>query len=169
MKDDFFLGLGSNLGDRLGQLQSALDGLMAGGCRLVASSSVYETPPWGFEEQPAFLNAVVQVSFDGDPRDLLQLAMQVEHALGRVRAEHWGPRAIDIDLLACGPLQLRGQRLVLPHPLLQERAFVLLPWAEIAPDFEVAGLETTVATLLARLPQADMASIVPVGVLSQVR
>jgi 2-amino-4-hydroxy-6-hydroxymethyldihydropteridine diphosphokinase len=167
MKDEFFLGLGSNLGNRLGQLQSSLAGLQAGGCRLVASSSVYETPPWGFEEQPAFLNAVVQVSYEGDPMELLQLAMQVEHALGRVRAGHWGPRAIDIDLLACGQLQLRGQRLVLPHPLLQERAFVLLPWAEIAPEFEVVGLGMTVATLLARLPKADMESIVTVGILSQ--
>ncbi len=167
MKDEFFLGLGSNLGNRLGQLQSSLAGLLSGGCRLVASSSVYETPPWGFEEQPAFLNVVVQVSYEGDPMELLQLAMKVEHALGRVRAGHWGPRAIDIDLLACGQLQLRGQRLVLPHPLLQERAFVLLPWAEIAPDFEVVGLGMTVATLLARLPLADMESIVTVGILSR--
>jgi 2-amino-4-hydroxy-6-hydroxymethyldihydropteridine diphosphokinase len=160
MKDAVFLGLGSNLGDRLRHLQAAIEGLQKGGCRLIKSSSVYETPPWGLEEQPAFLNMVIQVGFDQEPIQLMELALYVEHQLGRTRNTKWGPRTIDIDLLAFGDLKVLSQRLVIPHPLLQERAFVLLPWAEIAPDFVVAGLGKSVQELLDGLAVEEKEGIV---------
>jgi 2-amino-4-hydroxy-6-hydroxymethyldihydropteridine diphosphokinase len=165
MDDAVFLGLGANLGDRATQMQQALDGLAAGGCRVVRVSALYETPPWGLAAQPAFYNAVVQVAYGQSPMDLLQLAMAVEQGLGRVRSAHWGPRLIDIDLLAFGQVQLVGQRLVVPHPLLQERAFVLVPWCEIAPDFIVPGLDKSVLELTAELPAAARVGIRPVGTL----
>lgn len=153
------------MGDRRAQLQNALAALEAAACKILRCSSVYETPPWGLQEQPAFLNAVVQVQWGQTAMELMDLALQVEQQLGRVRAVAWGPRTIDIDLLAFGTLELRGQRLTIPHPLLQARAFVLLPWAEIAPDFVVAGLGKSVASLLQALPTEDCVSIQRLGAL----
>lgn len=150
----------------MAQLQNALAALKARGCKPLCCSSVFETPPWGLQEQPAFLNAVVQVHWEQSAMELMELALQVEHDLGRVRAVAWGPRTIDIDLLAFGELELRGQRLTIPHPLLQARAFVLLPWAEIAPEFVVPGLLQPVDQLLQALPADERASIKRIGALA---
>jgi 2-amino-4-hydroxy-6-hydroxymethyldihydropteridine diphosphokinase len=165
MNDAIFLGLGSNLGDRLACLQAAVAQLVAEGCVLERASAVYETPPWGMEAQPAFLNAVIEIRTTLDASDLLQLMMAVETRLGRKRVAHWGPRTIDIDLLAYGDLGLVSQRLHVPHPLLQDRAFVLLPWAEIAPNFVVAGLGQSVGQLLEALSEDARSAIAPVGAL----
>ncbi|MBK9450398.1 MAG: 2-amino-4-hydroxy-6-hydroxymethyldihydropteridine diphosphokinase [Bacteroidetes bacterium] len=161
MENGIFLGLGSNLGDRRAALATAIERLSSEGAKVVQSSKVYETPPWGNLDQPAFLNTVVEVTFNGEPEELLFIILKVENQLGRVRSVHWGPRVIDIDLLAFGSEIIVGQRLSVPHPLLAQRAFVLVPWAEIAPNFLVAGIGKTVAELMEELPIQDRQAIRP--------
>ena len=130
-----YLALGSNLGDRLAHLQSAVDGLSrAPGTRVVAVSRVYETDPVGGPEQDAYLNAVVGVDTDLDPHALLNVAQQCERAAQRVRAERWGPRTLDVDVLLYDDLEIDTEDLVVPHPRMWERAFVVVPLREIAAD-----------------------------------
>jgi 2-amino-4-hydroxy-6-hydroxymethyldihydropteridine diphosphokinase len=136
------LGLGGNIGDA----RAILDRGVAMFCdgrevRLLARSSDYRTRPWGVEDQPAFVNLCLLVSAALAPRDLLARAHAVERALGRARAHEsrWGPRTIDIDILAYDDLTLNEPDLILPHPRLFERAFVLLPLAEIVPERVIAG------------------------------
>jgi len=119
--------------------------------RLLAQSSDYKTPPWGIEDQPAFVNRCIAVETALTPRALLHRALAVERMLGRDRGreQRWGPRAIDIDLLAYDDLKIDEPGLALPHPRLFERAFVLVPLAEIAPDRMIAG--TRVRDALARV------------------
>ena len=159
MENGIFLGLGSNLGDRLGTIRKAIQLLSGQGALMTAASHVYETPPWGNVDQPAFLNMVIEIAFPGDPEELLSIMLATENQLGRVRSVHWGPRAIDIDMLAFGSEIILGQRLTVPHPLLGERAFVLVPWAEIAPGFMVPGKQKTVQELLDLLPASACEAI----------
>ena len=130
-----FLGLGSNLGDRLTNLQGAVD-LLHGepGLRVVASSRVWETVPVGGPPQPDYLNAVIRVETDLSARDLLDAAHRVEERLGRVRKERWGARSIDIDVLLFDEETIDESDLVVPHPRLTQRAFVLLPLLELVAD-----------------------------------
>jgi 2-amino-4-hydroxy-6-hydroxymethyldihydropteridine diphosphokinase len=130
-----FLGLGSNLGDRHAALQRAAD-LLAGepGVRLTRSSRVWETDPVGGPPQPDFLNAVVRAETDLEPAGLLAACQRVEAALGRVRAERWGPRTIDVDVLLYGAKAIDTPDLTVPHPRMVERAFVLMPLLEIDPN-----------------------------------
>lgn len=147
--DRVFIALGSNLGDRAGWLQQAQEKMFgAPTVQLVAASSVYETEPVGKIDQPAFLNQVLEVRTTLTPEKLLSRLLQVELGLGRVRSERWGPRNIDLDLLAFGDRNCKTSKLVLPHPELHRRRFVLQPWAEIAPEFVVPGFFATVAKLL---------------------
>jgi 2-amino-4-hydroxy-6-hydroxymethyldihydropteridine diphosphokinase len=136
------LGLGSNLGDRLDYLQAAVDTLTETPDIVpVAVSGVYETEPVGGPEgQPAFLNAVLLLDTMLSARTLVERALAVEDAYGRSRLERWGPRTIDIDLLAVGSEVIDEPGLTVPHPLAAQRAFVLQPWAEIDPDFDLPGL-----------------------------
>ncbi len=135
-----FLGLGSNLGDRLATLQRALELLDdATGVRVVASSRVYETDPVGGIEQPDFLNAVVEVETDLSARGLLQACMRVEAELGRVRETRWGPRTIVIDILVFGREAIDEPDLLVPHPRTHERSFALVPLLELEPDPVLAG------------------------------
>ncbi len=130
-----YLGLGSNLGDRLETLQRAVDLLADRGARAVASSRVWETEPIGGpDDQPPFLNAVVRVETDLDADDLLGAVNAVEAALGRVREIRWGPRTIDVDVLLVDDLVLDDPRLTIPHPRMTERAFVILPLLELDPE-----------------------------------
>jgi 2-amino-4-hydroxy-6-hydroxymethyldihydropteridine diphosphokinase len=130
-----FLGLGSNLGDRLTNLQGAVDLLQSEpGLRVAASSRVWETVPVGGPPQPDYLNAVIGVETDLSARDLLEVAHRVEARLGRVRKERWGARSIDVDLLLYDEESIEEADLVVPHPRLRERAFVLLPLLELAED-----------------------------------
>jgi 2-amino-4-hydroxy-6-hydroxymethyldihydropteridine diphosphokinase len=154
-----FVGIGSNLGDRLGQLCQAARLLDEAGCKLLQSSSIYATAAWGKLDQPDFLNAVLELQWAGEPMQLLHLAMEVEAKLGRERHELWGPRSLDVDLLAIGELQLHSQRLSLPHPYIPQRAFVLVPWAEIAPDFHMKPWEKTVLEMRDSLPEEDRAGV----------
>ena len=152
------LSIGSNLGDRLARLQSVIDGLADA---VVAVSPIYETDPWGGVEQAPFLNALVIADDPAcDGQAWLSRAQEFERAAGRVRGERWGPRSLDVDLIACyGETELiaREPNLSLPHPLAHLRAFVLVPWLAIDPDarLTVAGTSRTVASLLAELAPAD--------------
>jgi len=137
-----FLALGGNVGDVHATFARAITMLCDGAAvRLVARSSDYRTAPWGVIDQPAFLNAVIAVATELSPHELLARALACERALGRDRAHErrWGPRPIDIDLLAYGDVKLQDANLTLPHPHLFERAFVLVPLAEIAADRLIAG------------------------------
>jgi 2-amino-4-hydroxy-6-hydroxymethyldihydropteridine diphosphokinase len=134
-----FLGLGSNLGDRLPNLQRAVDLLAATpGIAVVRSSRVYETTPIG-PPQPDFLNAVVEVETALEPGDLLAACSDVERELHRVRGIHWGPRTIDVDLLTYGDRVVETNELIVPHPRMHERAFVLVPLLELAEDPPLPG------------------------------
>ena len=130
-----FLGLGSNLGDRLTNLQGAVDLLQhEPGLRVTASSRVWETVPVGGPPQPDYLNAVLRVETDLSARDLLDAAHRVEARLGRVRKERWGARSIDVDLLLFDEETIVEEDLVVPHPRMHQRAFVLLPLLELVAD-----------------------------------
>jgi 2-amino-4-hydroxy-6-hydroxymethyldihydropteridine diphosphokinase len=134
-----YLGLGSNLGDRLAHLQGAVDGLASTpGVRVVAVSSVYETTPVGGPPQDDYLNAVVALDTELTPRALLDVAHVLEARARRVRTERWGPRTLDVDVLLVGDLEVAEPDLVVPHPRLRERAFVLLPLADVDPAWKPA-------------------------------
>jgi 2-amino-4-hydroxy-6-hydroxymethyldihydropteridine diphosphokinase len=142
------IALGGNVDD----VRSTFDQAIAKLCsddavRLTARSSDYRTPPWGITEQAPFVNAVIAVTTSLTPHDLLARAQECERALGRKRAleRRWGPRTIDIDLLAYDDLVLIDRDLILPHPHMLERAFVLVPLAEIAADRVIAGVQVSAA------------------------
>jgi 2-amino-4-hydroxy-6-hydroxymethyldihydropteridine diphosphokinase len=147
-----YIALGSNLGDSKRLVRDAMAALgQLPGTRLVASSGLYLTKPWGVTEQPSFVNAVAGVTTTLAPRALLEALLDTERVFGRVRdGERWGPRTLDLDLLLHGDRVLDEDGLSLPHPRLAERAFVLLPLAEIAPTLDIPGLGL-VADLLARV------------------
>ena len=132
------LGLGSNIGDRLGHLRTAVASLS----EVTAVSSVYETDPVGGPEQGRFLNIVVAVETDLDPRELLGVCHRLESAAGRVRDVRWGPRTLDVDILWIDGVTVDEPDLQIPHPRIGERRFVLEPLAEVAPDVLPAGWET---------------------------
>jgi 2-amino-4-hydroxy-6-hydroxymethyldihydropteridine diphosphokinase len=129
-----YFGIGSNLGDRLGNLQLAVDHLAAAdGVDVVGVSPVYETAPVGGPEQPDFLNAVIAVDTTQTAHELLTLAQSIEVAAARVRTVHWGPRTLDVDVLLVGDERIDDPDLVVPHPRMAERAFVVVPLADLDP------------------------------------
>ncbi|MFG2893809.1 2-amino-4-hydroxy-6-hydroxymethyldihydropteridine diphosphokinase [Streptomyces sp. NPDC048248] len=145
------ISLGSNLGNRLETLQGAVDALEdTPGLRVKAVSPVYETEPWGVEagSQPSYFNAVVLIKTTLPPASLLERGHAIEEAFERVRDERWGPRTIDVDILAYQDVVSDDPQLTLPHPRAHERAFVLVPWYDIDPEAEVPG-RGVVAELLA--------------------
>ena len=134
------LAFGSNLGDSAGMIGRAIAALDAMvDVSVTARSSLYATPPWGVEDQPDFVNACALVETVLAPLDLLTACKDLEVALGRVPGARWGPRLIDIDVLWMDGVSLESERLTLPHPRMRERAFVLVPLAEIAPELVVGG------------------------------
>lgn len=135
-----YLSLGGNLGDPAKSMGSALRMLDEdAGNRVSKVSSLYRTPPWGKLDQPDFLNAAAELVTTLSPRTLLELCLDAERRLKRVREERWGPRLIDIDILTYGEQVIHEAGLEVPHPRMLERAFVLAPLAEIAPDVSVGG------------------------------
>jgi 2-amino-4-hydroxy-6-hydroxymethyldihydropteridine diphosphokinase len=157
-----FIGLGGNVGDVRSTFERAVALLCEDtALRLTARSSDYRTPPWGVTEQPPFLNAVIAVATSLPPHDLLARAQACERALGRDRVteQRWGPRPIDLDLLAYDDLVLHDPGLTLPHPHLFERAFVLVPLAEIAPERVIAGIRVREA--LERVDASGIEKLAP--------
>ncbi|MDR5683119.1 MAG: 2-amino-4-hydroxy-6-hydroxymethyldihydropteridine diphosphokinase [Armatimonadota bacterium] len=145
-----FLSLGSNLGDREANLRRAVALLSEHGVAVVQRSAVYETAPVGRTDQPPFCNMVVEARTSLAPRALLERLQAIERTLGRVRAQRWGPRTIDIDILLYGDRAVAESDLQIPHPRMRDRAFVLVPLAAIAPDLELPD-GTRIAELLPRV------------------
>ena len=144
-----YLGLGGNLGDPQAAMAAALRSIDArDDCRVVAVSRLFRTPPWGKTDQPDFLNACAAIETDLSPRPLLALCLETEQRFKRVRQERWGPRTLDIDVLDHGGKSYADDHLLLPHPRIAERAFVLVPLCDIAPELMIAG--ESAATLAER-------------------
>ncbi len=136
-----FVGLGSNLGDRLANLKAAVDALRAtSGVEAVRTSSVYETDPVGVEDQPVFLNAVAELRTDLGPQETLARLKEIEAEIGRTPREHWGPREIDLDLLLYGDEVIDDGALEVPHPEMAHRSFVLVPLMEIDREVVIPGV-----------------------------
>ena len=152
-----YVGVGSNLGDRWGRLAHAARELRAtAGVALVQASRVYDAAPIG-PPQPRYLNAVLELETSLPALDVLDLVQEVERTGGRVRGpERWGPRTLDLDLLLYGEAVVRVPRLVVPHPGLAVRRFVLAPLGELCPERTVPGTGRTVAQLLALVPPEDV-------------
>ncbi len=155
-----FIALGTNLGDRLANLCTAIESLAPDVC-VTRESTIYETPPWGYTEQPAFLNMVIEAGTNLSPHALLIYLKKRESALGRVKLFQNGPRQIDLDILFYDELILDDENLTIPHPRLHERGFVLVPLADIAPEFEHPVLKESVETLLNNV---DTSEITPFSV-----
>ena len=157
-----YLGLGGNLGDPQAAMASALQNIDASsGIAVRAVSSLYRTPPWGKIDQPDFLNAVARVETRLEPRALLDACLAAETALKRVRAERWGPRVIDIDVLWFEGRQIDAPGLQIPHPRMLERAFVMAPLAEIAPELVLDGRAAT--AIAGALDCSGIAQVTPDG------
>lgn len=158
------IAFGGNVGDARALLDRAVGRFCDGDVvRLIARSSDYRTPPWGVEDQPPFVNLCLVVATELSPQDLLRHALAVEREFGRERARErrWGPRPVDIDILAYDDLTLEEPGLTLPHPRLFERAFVLVPLAEIAGERAIAGRR--IADALARLDTRGIERLPPRG------
>mgnify|MGYP002633703387 CR=1 FL=1 len=141
--DEAWVGVGSNLGDRAATIAAAVAALPG----VLCVSPLVETEPWGIVDQPWFLNGVVQLRWDGSPRDLLERCLAIERDLGRVRALRNGPRAIDLDVLIAGCSRVTDSDLQVPHPGIASRRSVLEPWAAVAPELVVPGLGRTLEEL----------------------
>lgn len=153
-----YLGLGTNLGDRAGNLRQALARLKQS-IRITAVSSIYETEPWGVREQPRFLNMAVGGETALTPDELLQTVKAIEREMGRTDGVRYGPRVIDIDILLYDDLIVRQTGLEIPHPRLTERAFVLAPLAEIAGAVIPPGFSESVAELARHVPDMEQVQL----------
>lgn len=153
------IGLGSNLGDREAHLAGAARALARmGGTRILAASSVWQTPPVGPAGQPDYLNACLRIETVLTPQALLEACLVIEQAHGRERRERWGPRTLDMDILWYDDLEMASDALTLPHPRLTQRAFVLAPLTEIAADVCVSG-----ETVSAHLSRLDTEGLIRLG------
>jgi 2-amino-4-hydroxy-6-hydroxymethyldihydropteridine diphosphokinase len=160
------ISIGGNVGYGGHDVRTTLDHAVAALCdgeavRLVARSSDYSTPPWGVTDQPPFTNLALAVETTLAPRALLERALRIETAFGRDRAheQRWGPRTLDIDIIAYDDVAIDEPGLTLPHPRLFERAFVLVPLAEIAPDFRIKGIR--IADAVAEVPTSGIEKLPP--------
>ena len=159
-----YLGLGANLDDPRRQLSEALKRLNAADeVEVTRVSTFYRNPPLGPENQPWYVNAAARVRTRLGPEELLRLLQQVEAALGRVRGEHWGPRRLDLDLLLYNGEVIFAPNLVVPHPEMHRRGFVLVPLAEIAPQAWHPVLGKSAGDLLAELNPADREAVQPLA------
>ncbi len=153
--DGIFIGLGSNLGKPIEQIVTVLKQFEDVGISVVKASALYKTPPWGKTDQPDFINQVIQIEWKDSkagPISLMSMLLNIEERMGRIRAEKYGARIIDLDLLAYHQQTLQLEMLSLPHPEIVNRAFVLMPWVAIAPQFWLPDSRQTVSQALERLP-----------------
>ena len=160
MSNTVALALGSNVGNRLAALENAIAALSARGFHITAKSRVWETEPWGLVDQPPFLNMCLLAETELEPLETLRAVKDIEERLGRKERRRWGPREIDIDIIMAGETTLSSPELTIPHPLMHERAFVLVPLSEIAPDALHPLLKKSVSELLAALPAEKMTWII---------
>lgn len=151
---DAIIALGSNIGDKAGNISAAISELCGDGVTLVNRSADYRTAPWGVTGQDWFVNAAISVKTALDPRALLERCQAVERKLGRIRTIKWGPRVIDLDILVYRGVTLNDADLVLPHPHITARAFVLRPLCDVDPDLILNG--RTVAQWLETVPHSDV-------------
>ena len=159
MPTEVFLGLGANLGDRRAALRAAVAELRAL-LEDVRVSALYETAPWGDEDQPAFLNAALRGATELQPLDLLNATQAIEQRLGRLRTgRRWGPRAIDIDILLYGAETVSHPRLIIPHAHLRERGFALRPLADLAPARTIPPDQSQIAELLTIVRADDIRQV----------
>ena len=143
--ESVFLGLGSNLGDRVETIRKTKEMVSSiPGVSLVSSSSLYETEPVGISDQPMFVNAVLEIEADLSPRELFLKLKDIEAKLGRRKTVRWGPRIIDIDILLFGDRIVEERDLTIPHPEMTKRGFVLVPLCEIAPEIKHPRLKKTI-------------------------
>ncbi len=156
-----YIGLGSNMGDKSGNILKSLDLLgQFKKIKVVKRSSLYETEPVGYEDQDWFVNAVAELETELSPRELLDALMKIEQDMGRKREIKWGPRTIDLDILLYDQLCLNEPDLIIPHPRMHERSFVLVPLAEIAPNVKHQSLDRTINELLKSLNSAKLVKLI---------
>jgi len=153
-----YIGIGSNIGNRQENCREAVRQLGPRGLKVGRQSSMIETEPWGVAEQPRFMNMALEAETDLSPKLLYDVLKDIETAMGRSKAVRWGPRVIDLDILFYDDLILDTERLVIPHPLLHERDFVLIPLAEIAPEKVHPLLNKTIAELNMAVSQKTLRS-----------
>ena len=152
------IGLGTNIGDRIENIDIAIRLLTAdGSVRLVARSRNYRTAPWGVTNQDWFVNAAISIATELSPRELLERCQKVENDMGRVRRQKWGPRLIDVDILTYRDMAICEPDLVVPHPLIAERAFVLVPLRDVAPALTLAG--RSLDALIADIDTSDVVDV----------
>jgi 2-amino-4-hydroxy-6-hydroxymethyldihydropteridine diphosphokinase len=157
-----YLGLGANLGDPAGQIRQALARLAAAEeVEVLAVSGFYLNPPLGPQDQPWYVNAAARIRTRLAPEELLRVLQQIENDLGRVRGERWGPRILDLDLLLYGGEIICTPEVIVPHPEMHRRAFVLAPLAEIAPEAWHPVLHKSVAALLKELAPGEIQALRP--------
>ncbi len=156
-----FIGLGSNVGEKLYQLQQAQQALLGihDMAFMFGISPLFETLPYGIIDQPTFLNAVIGLYTYLAPNELLAFLKQTEITIGRIPRQRWGPREIDLDILAYENVVLQTENLIIPHPGIISRAFVLIPWAAIAPEYILPDIQMTIETLTCQLPESDKNSV----------
>ena len=151
VRQEIYIGLGSNLGDRLANIRKAIELMKEEGIEIMKESSIYETEPVGYKEQGWFLNSVVKARTQFSPQGLWKRLEKIEKLMGREREIKWGPRIIDLDILFYGNKVLNGKQLQIPHPELHKRRFVLLPLKEIAPELVHPVLNKTIGEILGEL------------------
>lgn len=156
-----YLLSGSNIGDSSHHLDTAISFIRSRVGAITQKSSIYKTEPWGNKEQQDFLNQVLEVHTSLEPEEVLRQLLLIEQEMGRKRMEKWGPRVIDIDILFYEIRVMQTQRLTIPHPLLHERRFTLLPLAEIAPNFIHPVLHKTINELLAQCADSSVVNLFP--------
>jgi len=146
-----FLGIGSNLGERVDNCKRAIELLKEEGLIIQKESSIYETEPWGVKEQPIFMNMVIEAETVMEPFDLLRVLKNIENKMGRKETFHWGPRVIDLDILLYDNVVINNEKLNIPHKNMHERYFVLKPLSEIAGDIRHPVLQLNIKELLQRI------------------
>jgi len=150
-----YIALGTNIGNRESYLHSALQAIQENDIDIIRFSSIYETDPVGYVEQDRFLNMVIKVNTNLQPLDLLEVLQSIELESGRERKIRWGPRTLDLDILLFNQENIETERLIVPHPQMTERAFVLVPLAEIDQDVEIPAVTKPISLLLDELQDRE--------------